>query len=95
VTGDIDGQREDYYGYLFIEGRPNFNGVSDANRELIHQGRIRKGFTMNEVRMALGEPTHTASSSSGQVDWIYNADGQAKRIVHFNIQDRVIGVSGF
>lgn len=95
VAGDIDGQREDYYGYLFIEGRPNFKGVSDANRELIHQGRIRKGFTMNEVRMALGEPTHTASSSSGQVDWIYNADGQAKRIVHFNIQDRVIGVSGF
>ena len=95
VTGDIDGQREDYYGYLFIEGRPNFKGVSDANRELIHQGRIRKGFTMNEVRMALGEPTHTASSSSGQVDWIYNADGQAKRIVHFNIQDKVIGVSGF
>lgn len=95
VAGDIDGQREDYYGYLFIEGRPNFKGVSDRNRELIHQGRIRKGFTMNEVRMALGEPTHTASSSSGQVDWIYNADGQAKRIVHFNIQDRVIGVSGF
>lgn len=95
VAGDIDGQKEDYYGYLFVEGRPNFKGVSPKHRELIHQGKVIKGFSMYEVRMALGEPTHTASSSSGHVDWIYNADGQAKRIVHFNIQDKVVGVSGF
>lgn len=95
VAGDIDGQREDYYGYLFVEGRPNFKGISEKHRELIHQGKVKKGFSMNEVRMALGEPTHMVSSSSGQVDWIYNADGQAKRIVHFNIQDKVTGISGF
>ena len=95
VAGDIDGQKEDYYGYLFKDGRPDFKGVSDKNRALIHQGKIKKGFTKNEVRMALGEPTKTVSSNSGRLDWIYNADGQPKRIVRFNAQDKVISVSGF
>lgn len=95
VAGDIDGQKEDYYGYLFKEGRPDFTGVSDKHRELIHVGKIAKGFKKEEVRMALGDPSNTVSASGGTTHWIYNYDGQPKRTVYINSRGIVTGYRGF
>ncbi len=96
VAGDIDGQKEDYYGYLFKPGRADFKGVSEKHRELIHQGRIAKGFKKNEVRMALGEPSNTVDyDNDGSEEWVYNYDGQPKRVIIFNRRGVVTGTRRF
>lgn len=84
VMGDIDGYREDYYGYLFASGSVSKN-IPAAHMKAIQAGRVLKGFTKQEVRMAKGDPARTAASSNGRVDWIYS-DGS---IVKFNKAGRV------
>lgn len=92
VIGDIDGQREDYYAFLFGEGDvwKRYN-VSAAHRELIRQGRVAKGFTAAEVQLAKGKPRRKVKSGSGRMDWIYG-NGQ---IVKFNKARQVIAVASF
>ena len=70
VIGDIDGNKEDYYKYLFAEGTVG-KGVSAKNMELIRKGRLAKGFTKNEVKLALGEPQRRATVGGNTV-WYYN-----------------------
>lgn len=73
VAGDIDGSREDYYGFLFGDGIPEgLKGLSEAKRRLIQEGRVAIGFTRREVRMAKGDPDKQASANTGRTDWIYN-----------------------
>lgn len=92
VIGDIDGQREDYYAFLFGEGDVwTRYKVSAAHRELIQQGRVAKGFTTDEVLLAKGKPKRKAKSSNGRMDWIYS-NGQ---IVKFSKARRVIGIANF
>lgn len=85
VAGDIDGKKEDYYGFLFGEGSPT-KGISAKHMEMIHRGRIAKGFTKNEVRMAMGEPNSKVKNSNGITVWKYNNGS----VVKFNKSGRVI-----
>lgn len=85
VIGDIDGQKEDYYNYLFGEGSPA-KGISASHLNMIQHGRIAKGFTMKEVRLAMGEPNRKVKNSNGVVVWKYNNGS----VVKFNKNGRVI-----
>jgi len=71
VTGDIDGKKEDYFGYLFAMGAGIKRETSQAARAAIRQGRVIVGMTEDEVRLALGEPDNTALGENGRFDWIY------------------------
>lgn len=89
VAGDIDGYKEDYYGYLFLEGSPDMKGISAAHRKLIEQGKVVKGFTKREVKLAIGNPDKNAGSSSGRTDWIYSNAGV---IIKFGTNGRVVSI---
>lgn len=88
VAGDIDGQREDYYGFLFGAGTADLKNVSKAHMAAVQEGRIVKGFNKTEVKLAKGEPQNTAKANNGREDWIYG-DGT---IVKFNSKGKVYSV---
>lgn len=88
VAGDIDGMKEDYYPYLFGNGK-GMGNIPQAHRAMIQQGKVGVGYTKAEVRMAKGEPNRTAASSNGAEDWIYTELGQ---IVKFSKAGKVLKV---
>lgn len=88
VAGDIDGMKEDFYPYLFGNGK-SMSNIPKAHRARIQQGKVGVGYTKEEVRMAKGEPNRTAASSTGAEDWIYTDLGQ---IVKFNKAGKVLRV---
>ena len=85
VAGDIDGEKEDYYKFLLGEGSPA-KDIPAKHMEMIRRGRIAKGFTMKEVRLAMGEPNRKAKNSNGITVWSYNNGS----VVKFNKSGRVI-----
>lgn len=89
VAGDIDGYKEDYYNYLFSQGAANLSKIPAERRKMIQAGKVAKGFTKQEVRLAKGEPNRTAAASNGRVDWIYSNSGL---IVKFSKEGKVIAV---
>ena len=93
VTGDIDGRREDYFGYLFAMGEGKARATSQAARAAIRQGRVILQMTEDEVILAMGEPNKTAESSNGRHDWIYNRSDGKLLIVQFDGNGRVIGTN--
>ena len=94
VIGDIDGQREDYFNYLFAAGASNTDKSSPAIRTAIEQGRVINGMNEDEVIAAVGEPDQRGSSSTGRHDWIYNRANGKPLVVHFNGSNKVIGTNG-
>lgn len=93
VTGDIDGKREDYFGYLFAQGEGKARKTSQAARAAIRAGRVIFGMTEDEVSMAMGEPDNYAESSNGRHDWIYNRSGGKLLIVHFDASGKVVSTN--
>ena len=94
VVGDIDGQREDYFSYLFATGASKTDKSSPAIRTAIEQGRVINGMTEDEVIAAVGEPDQRGASSNGRHDWIYNRVNNKLLTVHFNGAGKVIGTNG-
>ena len=92
VTGDIDGKKEDYFGYLFAVGEGISSKTSQAVRTAIRQGRVLIGMTEQEVVLSIGDPDRTASSSNGRTDWIYTSSGKMQT-VQFNSSGKVVGGS--
>ncbi len=92
-TSNIDGRREDYFGYLFAMGAGKSRTTSQAARAAIRQGRVILNMTEDEVVMAMGEPNNTVESSNGRHDWIYNRSGGKLLIVKFDGSGTVIGTS--
>ncbi len=93
VAGDIDGRREDYFGYLFAMGEGKVRKQTQAVRAAIRQGRVILGMTEDEVAMAMGEPNQTAESSNGRHDWIYNRSNGKLLIVYFDRSGKVTGTN--
>ena len=93
VAGDIDGHREDYFGYLFAMGQGRARQTSQAARAAIRQGRVILAMSEDEVAMAMGEPDNVVSSSNGRYDWIYNRSGGKLLIVKFDASGKVIGTN--
>ena len=91
VVGDIDGQNEDYFGYLFGFGEGRMRNTSAATRTMIREGRVGIGMTEEEVEMAVGEPDSKAESSDGRYEWTYKRT-KAWLIVQFGKSGKVIGI---
>ena len=91
IAGDIDGYKEDYFGYLFGLGEGKLRNSTPETRAMIRQGRVAVGMTDEEVELALGEPETIVSGSNGRVDWIYKRSKKLL-IVQFNNLRKVIGV---
>ncbi len=84
VAGDIDGQREDLFSSLFAWGNPlTLPGVRQANFNDVQKSIVRAGFTENEVRLALGEPTGHGEDR-GMYTWVYNEPGRPYACVFFD-----------
>ena len=91
VAGDIDGKKEDYFGYLFGLGEGKLRNSTPETRAMIRQGRAAVGMTDEEVELALGEPDNIVEASNGRVDWIYKRSKKLL-IIQFNNLRKVIGV---
>lgn len=90
VTGDIDGQREDYFGYLFGFGEGKMRNTSAATRTMIREGRVGVGMTEEEVEMAVGEPDSKAELPNGRYQWIYKRT-KSWLVVEFSKSGKVVG----
>ena len=90
VAGDIDGHREDYFGYLFAMGTGKARQTTQAARAAIRQGRVIFGMTEDEVIMAMGEPNNTIESNNGFHTWIYNRSNGKLLVVQFDASGKVI-----
>lgn len=102
VTGDVDGKREDFFGYLFGMGSGIKRETSQAARAAIRQGRVIVGMTEDEVRLAVGEPESIAQSSNGRYDWIYKRskkllivqfDGRTGKVISYKTSNGTIPAS--
>ena len=91
VAGDIDGHREDYFGYLFAMGQGRARQTSQAARAAIRQGRVILSMSEDEVAMAMGEPDSTSEGTNGQYNWIYKRSGGKLLVVSFDATGKVIG----
>ena len=84
VTGNIDGQRNDYFGYLFAMGQGRARQTSQAARAAIRQGRVILAMSEDEVAMAMGEPDDITQGTNGQYKWLYKRSGGKLLVVSFN-----------
>jgi len=84
VAGDIDGVREDYFGYLFAMGEGKARKTSQATREAIRQGRVILNMSEDEVLMAVGDPEKTIEGDNGVHRWLYPRSNGRLMIIHFN-----------
>ena len=91
VTGNIDGQRNDYFGYLFAMGQGRARQTSQAARAAIRQGRVILAMSEDEVAMAMGEPDDITQGTNGQYKWIYKRSGGKLLVVLFDPTGKVIG----
>lgn len=84
VIGDIDGQHEESFSNLFAMGNPlKLDGVKKEHMNDIQKSIVRIGYSENEVRLALGEPTHKGSDDK-HFTWVYNNPGRSYVCVYFD-----------
>lgn len=89
VAGDIDGKREDYFGYLFAMGEGKTSNTSQAARAAIREGRVIVGMTADEVLLAMGEePFKKVINDNGKEDWLYNRS-KGVLTIHFALNGLV------
>lgn len=85
VAGDIAGEREDYFYNLFASGDPlSMPGVRKENLQAVQKSIVRKGFTENEVKLALGEPSGRGEDQQGHYTWVYKYPDRPYACVFFD-----------
>lgn len=78
---------------LFIEGDPmKIDGIKQKNMPFIRRGEVKKGFTEEEVRLTLGEPTSKMRVTTDYYQWLYQNDDPKMpfRTVDFNYKDHLV-----
>ena len=92
VVGDIDGQQEDVFSSLFVEGNPlDIQGVRAKNLQEIQKGIVRKGFTEAEVQLALGRADGEGKSTRGVYSWTYKSAMNHNRCtVYFDASTKTV-----
>ena len=91
--GITDRQREEYASNLFAFGNPKtMKDVKESNWADIQNGVVRNGFTENEVRLAMGEPSSKGRRGDSPA-WIYKHPGKPRATVVFSRKtQKVTGV---
>ena len=91
VAGDIAGQHEDYFSNLFVLGNPlKLEGVKKNHITDIQKSIVHAGYTENEVRLALGEPTGKGEDNNGKLIWTYNNPGRPYVVVYFDAKLKLV-----
>ena len=93
--GITDNQAQFYVGNLFALGNPKkMSNVRSENMADLKAGMIRKGFTADEVRVALGSPTSTGKQGANTV-WIYRdgSDAFGKKVFFNSKTMKVVRVT--
>ena len=88
VVGDANGDKEDYFGYIFALGDGEFRNTSLETRAAIREGRVIPGMSMEEVEMAVGEPMQKLTNSNGVLEWLY-ARSNSILVVNFDKNSKV------
>ena len=88
VAGDIDGNKEDYFAYLFAMGAGKIVNSSPTMAAMIRAGRVIPNMTKDEVLLAVGEPNNTVNRN-GVDNWIYNRSKGKKLRVIFGKDQKV------
>ncbi len=82
--GVEDTQREGYVDNVFAIGNPlKMKGVRQNVMKDLKNGTVRRGFSTDEVRVALGNPSSTGKSGANTV-WYYHHTGKGSKKVFFN-----------
>ena len=83
--GIADAEHDLFVDNVFGLGNPHkMKGVRETNITDLRNGVVRRGFTANEVRVAMGEPTSTGKSGANTL-WIYRSlSGSYDKKVTFN-----------
>ena len=85
----VDGApKDDYFGYLFGMGEGQMRSTTLETRTAIREGRVIPGMTMEEVELAVGEPSTRNKNSDGITEWMYPRTNSIL-IVQFNNDDIV------
>jgi hypothetical protein len=94
IGEDIDNQRELFVENLFAIGDPKkMKNVRESVWTDLQNGVVRNGFSSEEVKMSMGNPTSTGKSGSNVIWYYKNASGTVTKKVKFNGKTmRVIGV---
>lgn len=92
--GVADSQHDLYVDNLFGLGNPKkMKGVREANWKNLVNGIINKGYTANEVRLALGAPTGTGKTGP-YTAWYYRNESAniAKKVLFNSKTMRVVSI---
>jgi len=89
---DVLAPRDDAYSVLFAEGDPSkYPGIRKKNYMDIQKGIVRKGFTEQEVKLALGEPDVKSSAKNGVYTYTYNSTvSQSRCVVYFDAAAKAV-----
>ena len=91
VTGDIAGTHEDLYDNLFAAGNPlNIPGVKKEHLSDIQKGVVNKGFSENEVKLALGDPSGGGDMDSNTYTMVYKHPGKPYACVFMDKKTRTV-----
>ncbi len=91
VAGDIAGLHEDYFFNLFGVGNPlKMEGVKKNHIADIQKSIVHAGYTENEVRLALGEPTGQGEDNNGHMMWTYNYPDRPYVCVYFDAKLKLV-----
>ena len=91
ATGDIATMSEHLFSSIFAWGDPmKMEGVRQSNLQNVQKGIVKVGFTENEVRLALGEPTDYGTDDHGHYTWIYKYNDRSSLYarIFFSIETR-------
>lgn len=90
VIGDIAGQHEDYFFNLFATGNPlKLEGVKKEHIADIQKSMVRVGYSENEVKLALGEPTGKGQEGN-YYTWTYKHPGKPYACVYFDKKTKLV-----
>ena len=91
VSGDIAGTHEDLYDNLFAAGSPlDVPGVTKEHLADIQKGVVRAGFSEEEVKLALGEPTGGGDVDANTYTMVYKEANKPYACVFMNKKTRKV-----
>jgi hypothetical protein len=94
VVALSDGNKDDYFGYLFGLGEGETRSTTKETRAAIREGRVIPGMTEDEVELAVGEAAAKLKDSNGVVEWLYNRSNGVLLVVQFDEDGIVTKASG-